>query len=264
MPVPLFRINAFSQDPFGGNPAAVCVLDRERGPDWMQAVAAELDLSETAFLLPLDEGFGLRWFTPTVEIPLCGHATLASAHAIWEAGRGDPESTLRFHSKSGVLEARRQDDLIWLDLPALPPSPAPAPPGLIEALGVRPRYVGRFSDTLGFLVEVESAAAVRALRPDFAALEKAGSDVIVTARADDERSHFVSRFFAPTHGIDEDPVTGAAHCALGPYWARKLELESVTGYQASSRGGIVRVRPRGDRAELGGEAVTVLRGELLA
>ncbi|MEE2703275.1 MAG: PhzF family phenazine biosynthesis protein [Myxococcota bacterium] len=263
MPTPLFRINAFSQDPFGGNPAAICFLDREAHPDWMQAVAAELDLAETAFLLRKGDDFGLRWFTPTVEVPLCGHATLASAHAIWEAGRSDPEATLRFQTKSGLLEARRQGDLIWLDFPALPPSPAAAPPGLIEALGVRPSYVGRGSEMF-FLVEVESADAVRALRPDFATLAQVGSGVIVTARADDARSDFVSRFFAPSHGIDEDPVTGAAHCTLGPYWAHKLQRQTVTGYQASARGGIVQVRPRGPRVELGGHAVTVLRGELLA
>ena len=167
MPTPLFRINAFSQDPFGGNPAAICFLDREAHPDWMQAVAAELDLAETAFLLRKGDDFGLRWFTPTVEVPLCGHATLASAHAIWEAGRSDPEATLRFQTKSGLLEARRQGDSIWLDFPALPPSPAAAPPGLIEALGIRPSYVGRGSEMF-FLVEVESADAVRALRPAFA------------------------------------------------------------------------------------------------
>ena len=268
MPSPLFHVDAFTERPFSGNPAAVCVLAEDPGADWMAAVAAEINLSETAFLRRRGEAWDLRWFTPTVEVDLCGHATLASAHALWEAGLADPKSPLRFESRSGRLVARALDGdgRIALDFPAEPAREIPAPAALLAALRLSAaRWTGR--NRLDFFVEVESEAAVRALGPDFPALAAATRPergVIVTARAAAGPHDFVSRYFAPDAGIDEDPVTGSAHCALGPYWCERLGRREVTGYQASRRGGTVGVRwSGGDRVELSGRAVTVSRGELV-
>lgn len=253
-------VDAFTDRPFGGNPAAVCVLDRWPDGDWMQAVAAEMNLSETAFLVPEGGGFGLRWFTPTVEVDLCGHATLASAHVLWEEGRVAPDARIDFQTRSGTLSAQRDGAWIVLDFPALPPREIEPPPGLIEALGAEPLWVGEAPHF--FLVEVESEDAVRALDPDFRALTAFGDrNPIVTARGEGEHD-FVSRFFAPGAGIDEDPVTGSAHCVLGPYWAARLGCDEMLAVQASLRQGTVRVRLVGDRVLLGGQAVTTLRGEL--
>lgn len=258
----LLQIDAFTSEPFRGNPAAVCILTTPREPSWMQAVAAEMNLSETAFLQPLDDGsFSLRWFTPAVEVDLCGHATLASAHALWSENLLAAEATARFQTRSGLLTATRQGDLIELDFPAKRESEAAAPEGLLESLGIgKPVYVGR--NAWDYLVEADSAATVRALTPDFTRLRKIRvRGVIVTARGDGEHD-FVSRFFAPGSGIDEDPVTGSAHCCLAPYWAPKLGKSDFFAYQASPRGGVLRVRIDGDRVKLGGRAVTILRGEL--
>jgi PhzF family phenazine biosynthesis protein len=262
MPQPIVQVDAFTDRPFAGNPAAVCILDAPREEPWMRSVAAEMNLSETAFLHPQDVGWGLRWFTPEVEVDLCGHATLASAHVLWQEGRLPPDAEARFHTRSGVLTAARQDGWITLDFPAKPEQAAPAPDGLERALGVRPLYTGR--SHFDWLVEVESEQAVRGLKPDLgllATVEARG--VIVTARADGEGRDFVSRFFAPRVGVPEDPVTGSAHCVLAPFWARRLGRDALTGFQASRRGGIVRVRVAGDRVILAGQAVTVLRGELV-
>lgn len=263
----LYQADAFTATPFSGNPAAVCVLPAPRPDAWMQQLARELNLSETAFLTRRAGGFDLRWFTPAVEVDLCGHATLASAHVLWEAGLLAPEEEARFHTRSGVLTAQRESSgWIVMDFPAEPPAalPAalPAAPALCEALGVTAAYVGR--NRMDYLVRLESADAVRALAPDLAALASIDTrGVIVTARADEPGYDFVSRFFAPGVGIPEDPVTGSAHCALGPYWGARLQKTSLLGFQASARGGTVRVHLRDNRVGLAGQAVTVMRMELL-
>ncbi|HSG64579.1 MAG TPA: PhzF family phenazine biosynthesis protein [Gammaproteobacteria bacterium] len=255
------QVDAFTDRPFAGNPAAVCFLERPADADWMQAVAAEMNLSETAFVAPTEHGFDLRWFTPATEVDLCGHATLASAHALWSEGLVDADVAIPFHTRSGVLTCARDGDLIELDFPATPAVEAEPPPGLLAALGIEPSFVGRAK--YDKLVVVGSEEAVRSLEPDFAALRKLGPrGVIVTGRSGDERYDFVSRYFAPGAGIDEDPVTGSAHCCLAPYWGQVLGKTEMVGFQASRRGGVVRVRLDGDRVRLGGRAVTIFRGTL--
>lgn len=260
---PIVQVDAFTDSPFAGNPAAVCILQEPRGERWMALVAREMNLSETAFLAPNGDGYGLRWFTPAVEVDLCGHATLASAHVLFEVGHLAPTAQARFHTRSGLLTAGRTGDgWIEMDFPATPATPIEAG-DLARALGVTPLYTGK--NRFDYLVEVESEAAVRALKPEeLIALRAFGvRGVIVTARSDTPHYDFVSRFFAPGAGIDEDPVTGSAHCCLGPFWAARLGKTDLVGYQASARGGVVRVRLEGERAKLGGQAVTVLRGELV-
>ena len=261
MALKITQVDAFSDQPFGGNPAAVCVLPAARDERWMQHLAREMNLSETAFLLAQGDGFVLRWFTPAVEVDLCGHATLASAHVLWEDRHLSPGQQARFHTRSGLLTADRSGDWIEMDFPVEPPRSTEPPPGLAEGLGVALRYVGR--NRFDFIVEVESEAVVRGLAPDMKALSRVESrGVMVTSRAQPGRFDFVSRFFAPAAGIDEDPVTGSAHCCLGPYWRDILGKDDLLAYQASARGGVVRVRMAGDRVKLGGQAVTVMRGEL--
>ncbi len=260
MSQPFSIVDAFTDRPFAGNPAAVCVMERPAEERWMRDVAREMNLSETAFLHPEDEGYRLRWFTPTVEVDLCGHATLASAHILWQSGRLRGEA--RFFTRSGTLKARRDGDLIWLDFPSLETTTSPAPDGLETALGARTVRVGRTRDD--YLVELESAAVVRGLTPDLRALATLPvRGLIVTAASDDPAHHFISRFFAPRSGVPEDPVTGSAHCALGPYWGARLGLTELRAFQASARGGTLTIVLRGQRVELGGRAVTVSRGELL-
>ena len=265
MPQPIYVADAFTDRPFAGNPAAVCPLEAPAPEAWMRRVAAEMNLSETAFLAPEGEAWRLRWFTPAAEVDLCGHATLASAHVLWETGRLAPGAEARFHTRSGLLTATRRDGRIWLDLPATPVEPVAPPDGLLEALGlcaadVRPRPVGR--SRFDYLVELEDEAAVRALQPDLGALKRIEArGVIVTARG--EQHDFVSRFFAPRLRVEEDPVTGSAHCALGPYWQQRTGRDVFEAHQASARGGTLAVRVRGDRVHLGGHAVTVWRGELV-
>jgi PhzF family phenazine biosynthesis protein len=261
--LPLYQVDAFTDRPFAGNPAAVCLLREPRDAAWMQHVAAEMNLSETSFLVPRTDGHDLRWFTPAVEVDLCGHATLASAHILWESERLGADSPARFHTRSGVLTCVRAGDQIEMDFPATPPSEDAGPDGLAAALGATPRWIGR--TRFDFLVELGSEALVRELKPDFARIAALGGrGFIVTARATSAGFDFVSRFFAPAVGINEDPVTGSAHCCLAPYWAGRLKKDELTGYQASARGGIVGVRVVGDRVRLLGKAATVLRGELLA
>jgi PhzF family phenazine biosynthesis protein len=259
----LLQIDAFTDTPFRGNPAAVCLLDRERDAGWMQHVAAEMNLAETAFLLPADDGFSLRWFTPAVEVDLCGHATLASAHALWQEAILAPDAMARFHTRSGLLTAKQDGNLIELDFPATPNQASDAPAGLLESIGVAdPRYVGR--NKFDYLIEVGSEDELRALTPNHSELRKIPvRGVIVTTRGANGKYDFVSRFFAPGSGVDEDPVTGSAHCALAPYWASKLGKNDFMAYQASPRGGELQVRLYGDRVKLSGRAVTVLRGELI-
>lgn len=263
MPQPVVQVDAFTDRPFAGNPAAVCILESARDAEWMQTVALEMNLSETAFLVPAADGYGLRWFTPEVEIDLCGHATLASAHVLWQDGHLAPDAEARFQTRSGLLTCRRDGDWIWMDFPAKPSEPAGEMPELADALGVRALHVGR--SHFDHVVEVESADVVRSLRPDISRIATFPvRGVIVTARGDEGSGYdFVSRFFAPAAGVAEDPVTGSAHCVLAPYWAAKLGRAELTGFQASKRGGVVRVRHAGDRVHLGGQAVTVMRGELL-
>jgi PhzF family phenazine biosynthesis protein len=262
MTIPLFHVDAFTDVPFKGNPAAVCLLPAPRDEPWMQSVATEMNLSETAFLSPEADRFRLRWFTPEVEVALCGHATLASAHVLWETGRLEVSAIARFLTHSGLLTAVRRGAHIELDFPATRVEPATLPPGLTDALGASPRFVGR--SKFDYLLEFESAEAVRALQPDHRQLAKLPvRGVIVTARSDRPEFDFVSRFFAPGSGVAEDPVTGSAHCALGPYWEAKLGRNVFTACQVSVRGGVVKVRVAGDRVLLGGQAVTVLRGELV-
>lgn len=258
----IFQADAFTDRPFAGNPAAVCVLPGPADERWMQDVAREMNLSETAFLWRRDEGFDLRWFTPTTEVDLCGHATLASAHILWEEGHLEPREMARFHTRSGLLTASRQGKWIELDFPAEPDSPVEAPPKLLRALGVKPTYVGR--NRFDYLVAVESEEALRGVRPDWKLLMTVPTrGVIITSPSSSPAYDFVVRFFAPTAGINEDPVTGSAYCCLGPYWGRKLARTDLQAYQASERGGSVRVRIGRDRVCIAGQAVTTLRGELL-
>ena len=258
MPIPIDRIDAFADAPFHGNPAVVCRLAAPADAAWMQRVAAEMNCSETAFVVPRADGFDLRWFTPTMEVDLCGHATLAAAHALWAAGA--TADTLVFHTRSGALPVRRDGYLIVLDFPADPPRPASPPEALLDALGVLPQSVLRGRSD--WLVEVASAEEVRALAPDLNLLASVPArGVIVTAAGDD--SDVISRFFAPAAGIAEDPVTGSAHCTLAPFWSRRLGRTRLTAFQASARGGRLRLDLIGDRVHIAGRAVTVARGELL-
>lgn len=262
MSLPIFQVDAFTDTPFTGNPAAVCILPEPGDETWMQHVAAEMNLAETAFLYRLTDGYSLRWFTPIVEVDLCGHATLASAHILWETGHLPPAEAARFHTRSGLLIASRREDEIELDFPATPAEPASAPTELIEALGLTPVYAGQ--SKFDYLVEVEGEEIVRQLRPDLGLLKRLSTrGLIVTSQAEGKGYDIVSRFFAPGAGIDEDPVTGSAHCCLGPFWSERLGKTEFVCYQASARGGFVRVRVAGERVHLGGKAVTVLRGELV-
>jgi PhzF family phenazine biosynthesis protein len=266
--IPILHIDAFTSEVFKGNPAAVCLLDEPRPAEWMQRVAAEMNLSETAFVLPRqDGGFDLRWFTPKIEVPLCGHARLASSHALWETGWLAQDKEARFHTLSGWLIAKRDGGGIEMDFPALITDRAELPKEVEEALDITPLAVVAHRRKDGsdgnFLVELESESTVRDVKPDFEKLRRAVNvGVIITARGD-SKYDFVSRYFACYAGIDEDPVTGAAHCMLTPYWAAKLGKDALSAYQASARGGEVGVKFNGDRVALGGDAVTVLRGSLL-
>src|SRR5947209_6628900 len=270
MPIRIVQVDAFTNQPFAGNPAAVCVLPdgaaEKPGEVWMRNVAREMNLSETAFLLPRNKpengGYELRWFTPTVEVALCGHATVASAHVLWQDGHLPAGQQARFHTRSGLLTADQRGDWIELDFPAKAAVPADAPLDLLPALGVDiARFIGK--NAFDYLVEVESESKLRSLSPDHSSLRKLPvRGVIVTARSNRPEFDFVSRFFAPGSGVDEDPVTGSAHTALGPYWAGLLGKKEFVAFQASDRGGVVKVRMEGDRVKLGGQAVTVMTGEL--
>lgn len=277
MGIKLVTVDAFTRVPFTGNPAGVCLLPSPADVRWMQSIAKEMNLSETAFVVPRDSAtlleahYDIRWFTPIgVEVALCGHATLASAHVLWEQGNVSPAAKIVFHSKSGPLAAERaqvgKQDLIELDFPARPERPYEGDKkALSRALKVSPRYVGAYADDL--LAVLDDERKVRDLSPDLSLLKGLKvRGVAVTAppnsATEAEGYDFVSRFFAPGVGIDEDPVTGSAHTCLGPYWARRLGKNMVVGYQASARGGTVRVRVDGNRVKLGGQAVTMVRGEV--
>lgn len=261
METPIYQVDAFTDQPFQGNPAAVCILPEPGDETWMQNVAREMNLSETAFLVQREDGFNLRWFTPSVEVELCGHATLASAHILWETGYLAHDEKARFHTLSGLLTAEQKEEWIEMDFPSRPAVPFDPPTGLVEAIGAEPKYVGK--NQYDYLVEVESEEVVRKLQPDFGKLHQFGiRGVMVTSTASSREFDFVSRFFAPGAGIDEDPVTGSAHCCLGPFWSQRLGVDELVAYQASARGGVVRVRVDGERVYLGGQAVTVMHGKL--
>lgn len=266
MTPPIFQVDSFAREPFTGNPAAVCLLESQAAAGWMQRVAHEMNLSETAFVVRGDHAFGLRWFTPVTEVDLCGHATLAAAHVLWQEGWAEKASPVRFATNSGILGAHpAEGGAIELDFPAERAEfvePDEVPGGLLEALNLESAgYIGR--NRFDYLVEIASESGVRNLAPNFRALAAITMrGVIVTAPSEDPKYDFVSRFFAPGEGIDEDPVTGSAHCALGPHWGRRLRKEELLGYQASARGGAVGIRLDGERVRLRGHAVTVLRGRL--
>jgi PhzF family phenazine biosynthesis protein len=270
--VNIYVVDAFTDEPFKGNPAAVCATEGPLERELMQNIAFEMNLSETAFLAPLPVSgggktpgaavYGLRWFTPKVEVDLCGHATLASAQVLWETGRVEPGRAIEFHTRSGVLSARPAGGRwIELDLPAEPPGASSPPAGLVEALGVKPLYVGK--TRFDYFVETESEDAVRGMQPDFDLLETVPCrGVIVTAKGTD--CDFVSRFFAPAVGVREDPVTGSAHCSLAPFWQERLGKDRFSARQVSARGGVLRVRTAGGRTYISGQAVTVLEGTLVS
>ena len=263
MGLKIYQVDAFTQEPFRGNPAAVCLLTEPRDASWMQNLAREMNLSETAFVEPIADQFNLRWFTPTIEVDLCGHATLASAHVLWESEYLTPDQPAKFLTKSGTLTATKNQNWIELNFPAQPATKQAPPDGLADALKTSWTFVG-YNGT-DYIVEVDGEQTVRELKPDMdklAAIKARG--VMVTSRANGEEFDFVSRFFGPAVGIPEDPVTGSAHCCLAPYWSAQLGKNELVGYQASERGGVVKTRLENDRIILGGQAVSIFHGELLA
>jgi PhzF family phenazine biosynthesis protein len=261
MPHLLRTVDAFTDKPYAGNPAAVCILDAPADETWMKLVAREMNLSETAFLHPIQGGWSLRWLTPAVEVKLCGHATLASAFTLWETGVLRPGEAARFQTLSGWLTCRRDGDWIEMDFPAKVAAPCEAPPGLSDALGAMPLWVG--NSGMDYLVELADEKTVRAVKPKLTALASLPvRGAIVTCRSESPCFDFISRFFAPAAGVNEDPVTGSAHCALGPYWQGKLGISEFTAYQASARGGVVKLSVRGDRVLLRGQAVMMSTVEL--
>lgn len=293
MAQPIYQVDAFTSKPFSGNPAGVCILPKKASEEWMKSVAREMNLSETAFLLQLEDAgkekpagtekmtdqermaeetqagkgqgiFSLRWFTPVTEVDLCGHATLASAHILWETGRLLPSQQARFHTRSGMITADLRGEWIEMNFPSKPEQPATIPIDFPSVLGAQPKYVGR--NQFDYLVEVDNEEVLRGMKPDFTRLAKMPvRGVIVTCLpADPEQYDFVSRFFAPAVGVNEDPVTGSAHACLGWFWGKRLGKTEMTAYQASARGGVVKVRLAGDRVFLSGQAVTVIRGEIIS
>ena len=259
----IIQVDSFTNTPYKGNPAAVCVLEAAQEDEWMQLVAREMNLSETAFVIKQGTEYNLRWFTPTTEVPLCGHATLATAHVLWTEGYASTGQGIKFQTKSGLLTAKYQDDWIELDFPVNRSQDIPPITKLQDALGARIKTFAY--NSLGYLVELDSPKTVERLHPNFSLIKQLPvANVIVTSLAAEHSPYdFVSRFFAPGLGIDEDPVTGAAHCCLAPYWRDRLHQDSFLAYQASSRGGEMKVNyDGGDRVLLQGQAITVMRGEL--
>lgn len=262
MTIPIYHVDAFAVEPFKGNPAAVCLLQAPRSAEWMQNVAAEMALSETAFLLPKGEGYNLRWFTPKTEVDLCGHATLASAHILYEFGFYEPDEKILFYTQSGTITATFSAGTIELDMPRRNPTPQGATPEILDVLGQEPVALASFEGQI-LLAELANPEAVRSFIPDWKKISALPiTDLIITAPCT-EKYDFVSRFFSPKTGIYEDPVTGMAHCVLAPYYAERLHKTKFHAYQASSRGGEVWARLGEDRVYIGGKAVTVSQGELL-
>jgi PhzF family phenazine biosynthesis protein len=261
MTVPLFWVDAFCDHPFSGNPAAVCLLDAPREDAWMQALAGELGLSETAYVQPEGDAFGLRWFTPTMEMSLCGHATLAAAHVLWETRCLSSDVPARFPTLGGLLECQLHGDWIEMDFPAEPVQPFDLLPDLLGGLPEEIVWTGR--SRLDFVAELKDEEAVRSMIPDLEAIRKLDARaLIVTAAASTKGLDFVVRCFAPQSGIPEDPATGSAQCTLAPYWSKRLGKSELVSYQASARGAILRAQPRGLRVAISGRAVTVFGGEL--
>ena len=263
----LFQVDAFTSEPFAGNPAAVCLLDEFPSDDWLMNFAGEMNLSETAFVHPVEDGFALRWFTPGLEVDLCGHATLATAHTLWTEGVVSAETdVIRFSTRSGDVFAHREGAvrdsfMIRLDFPSTPAVPASPPAGLLPALGTTAEYIGR--SKFDYLVHVASPEVLRSLTPDFVELDKVDArGIIVTSGSDDDRYDFLSRFFCPAVSINEDPATGSAHCCLTPYWSNRLGKTEMQAYQASARGGELTVRLVDDRVHLIGSARTIFRSVL--
>ena len=259
----IFQVDSFTGEPYRGNPAGVCLLDRAATDSWMQHVAAEMNVSETAFITGRGTVFDIRYFTPQVEVPICGHATLAGAHILWQQGLVGEDQSIVFQAKAGVVKAGREGQWLCLDYPAISVTPGDLPEGIEKAIGFQPKSACEIAHG-GYLLELESDEAVRSLGPDFALLRRGKfGGIIVTAESAADAVDFVSRYFAPDVGIDEDPVTGVAHCSLGPYWSQRLGKTELVGYQASARGGTVKVRVKGERVDILGQAVTVIRGRLL-
>ncbi len=260
--IPLYQVDAFTTEKFKGNPAGVVLLEKEADEKWMQNVAAEMNLSETAFVSPAADGYDLRWFTPAAEVDLCGHATLASAHILFETGRLAPHEIARFFTKSGRLTVKKNQDRLEMDFPAEPATEIAPPPVLLRALGFAPTFCGQ--NRMDLLLELNDPELILQLQPDFRELAQIPvRGIIVTSRSHDKKYDFISRFFAPRYGVNEDPVTGSAHCCLAPYWGQKLGRSSLVGYQASARGGVVYVTNAGDRVLLAGHAVTIFKADLI-
>ncbi|KPQ35682.1 MAG: putative epimerase [Phormidesmis priestleyi Ana] len=274
MGLTVIQVDAFTNQPFSGNPAAVCVSEQPLAEELMGAIALEMNLSETAFLHPIEGGYSLRWFTPSVEVDLCGHATLASAHVLWSEGHLPAGAIARFHTKSGWLSAEQKGEWIEMNFPAQPVRSAHVVPQLIASLCCGGNIRSVVKNDVNYLVELQSETALRTIKPDFEAMKKLPvQGVIVTAVADEAGYDFVSRYFAPAAGINEDPVTGSAHASLAPYWQTKLGKSEMLAQQVSARGGIVRVRcalensnttdDENNRVAISGQAITILRGELM-
>ena len=263
MKFPFYQVDAFAVKPFKGNPAAVFLLESARDDSWLQAVAEEINLPETAFLLPKGHDYQLRWFTPTTEVDLCGHATIASAHILYEFGYYDFEETINFHTRSGIITSTFNRGTIELDMPRLNVKATPMPEGLPKILGTEP-VATLVSDAKTLIAEMPTSEHIRNFSPNFDEIENLDFEgLAITALSDDPRFDFISRYFSPRAGIPEDPVTGMAHCALGPYWEAKLGKSNLHAYQASARGGEVWLRVTPNRVFVGGKAVTVLAGEML-
>lgn len=261
MSIPIYQVDAFSEQPFKGNPAAVCFLESPRQDIWMQSVAMEMNLSETAFLTPEADGFRLRWFTPTVEVDLCGHATLASAHVLWESSYVSSDKPIKFFTRSGILSAEKKEGWIYLDFPTSKIEAVDEQEALSDALGIR--VIKTVKTDFDLLAEIEGTDRLASLKPDMIKLSSFPTrGIIVTSRSNGQPFDFVSRFFAPNAGVIEDPVTGSAHCALAPYWSNLLGKDHFMAFQSSARGGDLKVELHGSRVYIGGQAVTVFQGQL--
>jgi PhzF family phenazine biosynthesis protein len=262
MSVTLYVVDSFTDKPFAGNPAGVCLLEAAADDTWMRLVAREMNHAETAFLYPVEGGYSLRWFTPAAEVKLCGHATLATAFMLWETGVLAKDTVARFTTLSGWLTCRRDQDWIEMDFPANVARQCTEPEGMSQSLGAPLEWVG--NSGMDYLVQVANETVLRSLKPNMSELIKLPvRGVIVTSKSDSKQYDFVSRFFAPAVGVNEDPVTGSAHCTLGPYWAEKLGRTELVGYQASERGGTVKLAVRGERVLLRGQAVMMSRVEMV-
>ena len=256
----IFHVDSFTSRPFGGNPAGVCILTHPKVDSWMLNIASEMNLPETSFIMRSAKGYNLRWFTPKTEVDLCGHGTLASAHIIWQEGLAREDEAIFFNTRSGNVTCRRQEHSIILDFPLLPEHQIDPPAGLARSLGISP--VNAWASAWDIIVEAESEEAVKQITPDYnLMLDLPMRGVIVTSRADSQEFDFVSRFFAPKIGINEDPVTGSAHCCLASYWSKRLVKNDLVARQVSRRGGVVGMHIEGERVHLIGEAVTVMKGE---